>query len=310
MELHPLAKAAFLVMNDIGFDNDVQIILNSLLPVLPWDCFGKSIEELQVKEKAEQAINKIENDLKPWLDSTSGIAWLPVMCSAMYGTEQRLLSAGVQKNILIDTFRALKRFSEEYHKDFGEWGFDRQYWSWRQCCGCLLRIGTLEYEQRSVREEDANIHGLNKGDMVLSVHIPSDACLNRDSLNESFNLACEFYEQFWDITYPGSAKPKTIVCTSWLLSPKLVSLLNEDSGIRCFSRYFSILKSESQSQDYIIWLFGANADKNNLPEKTSLQRKVKQRIKQNEGIGTGTGELIYPYNTICDVYDEGGSVDV
>ncbi len=300
MELHPLAKAAELVMHDIGFDDEVQMILNSLLPVLPWDSLTGTVENLQVREKAGQAVDDAESVLKAFLDATKGLAWLPVMCASMSQTACRLQSAGVPREMMVDTFRALKRFTEEYHRDYGAWGFDRQFWSWRQCCSCILRIGTLEYEQRTVRDENAKLYGIEEGDMILSVHIPSDACLNSSALADSFETACQFYRKFWNVTLPQSSRPRTVVCTTWLLSPELLPLLAENSGIKTFAKCFRLVQSENESKDYIIWLFGRNADINNLSDRTSLQRQVKQLMTEGTNIGTGTGELKQPYNTLRD----------
>ena len=293
-----LALDAEALMNRLAFPDELFDICINLNSSLPWDVLEDSVAGLQNVQTAEDAMNTVGEILQPWYENTKGLCFVPVIMAAMAGTERRLLAAGISEEILIDTFRCIPRMCNDYRNEFSVWGFDRAYWVRRQCCGNILRIGTLEYELRPVWDQKAALFHLNDDDQILSVHIPTDAKLTDGELIKSYRQSCDFYHENWLLCRPESKKPKTMGCFSWLLSPVLMPFLKEQSGIRRFASAYNILSYETESQGFIRWLFANQGPIDQLPEKTSLQRNVKSLLREGKYIGTGIGELRSPWNTL------------
>ena len=114
---------------------------------------------------------------------------------------------------------------------------------------------------------------LRQGDGVAGIHIPRSADMSPDKIRESFRLAMKLSKE----RYP-EFKTKMIHCASWLLDPKLAELLGEDSKIAGFLNCFEKFPIKS---DGMSGVFGFVFPKNfngyeNLPEDTTLQRKLKK----------------------------------
>lgn len=182
---------------------------------------------------------------------------------------------GIPKEIFLATMGCFPRFLEEARVRRGRYCFDRGWWTWRQVSGTLYRVGTLEYE-------------LLYPQGAVSVHIPSDADLAPESVDESLTLARQFLARFFPEFAGGP-----MVCESWLLSPTLGELLPEGSRILAFQRRFAIEKVEENAMDCLEWLFSALEDTplTELKEDTSLQRNVKKLLLAGGHIGTAEGVL-------------------
>ncbi len=210
---------------------------------------------------------------------------LACQLKAAADTRELYREKGISDEIYFATMRCFTRFTQERHVMTGEYKFDREFWAPRQAGGLIYRIAALEYEL--VPAED---------DRHINVHIPSDADLSPASCTESLRKAKEFFAG----CYPAfTGCPYR--CYSWLLSPDLEELLPKRSNIRSFRERFEILGSEA-SNDYLEWLFYNLAgrekgplkdfDYQSLPEDSSLQRAVKQKVLEGGQIRDGLGRLI------------------
>ena len=190
------------------------------------------------------------------------------------------------EDIYIATMGCFSRFVREHFVSYGYYGFDRDFWTTRQVNAKLFRIGELEYE-------------IIDGDKCeISLHIPSDAVMKPAALNTSLDMAGAFFAEY----FPG--KENCLVrCESWLLSPKLKSLLKENSNIIRFQNAFEILEEFPDSMDFLEWLFQVAGGQResvvfaNLPEKTSLQRAAKELLLKGGSIGSAEGVLPSGFKT-------------
>ena len=175
--------------------------------------------------------------------------------------------------------REAYRFLRESRQLFGEWVFDRGFWTWRQT-GCLLfRLGTLEFEY------------LPEGP-ALGVHIPSDAVLSRTELDRSYDWAERFFAGEGR-AFCRRGQPVETRCCSWLLAPALAELLPEDSGIRRFAGDYRLCGVMENDQEFYRWLFQCEPPlpAEDLPEDTSLRRKAKVYLAAGGKIGAARGAL-------------------
>ena len=115
---------------------------------------------------------------------------------------------------------------------------------------------------------------LSKGDPVISVHIPAGGGLTPTLVDESFRDAKAFFARYFpDYAY------KAFVCYSWLMDPQLVDLLGADTNIAKFNLRFTKLVRKSSGGGVFSFIYlkpDTDLDIQSLPERTTLERKIKQ----------------------------------
>lgn len=179
---------------------------------------------------------------------------------------------GIPAEIFVDTMKFCTRFLNEYHKTYGTYRFVWGWWFPRQLSMREFRIGALEYEYC---------------DDHMDIHIPSDADLSRASVLDSLTKYREFCRKYYP-KWGGLA----LCCGSWLLSPALHKLLDENSNILQFQNMFDVTETDEESMGVLDWVFPGNKNvSEQLPEKTSLQRNMKQYLLSGGKIGWSKGVL-------------------
>lgn len=183
----------------------------------------------------------------------------------------------IPQTIYQDTMRCFPRFLRECKGINGRMFFDRGWWTYRQISMSIFRIGALEYELREL-----------EGEPVIDLHIPSDADLSKEAVEDSFTQAKVFFQ-----TYYGSYPYKKYTCNSWLLSPVITPMLSEKSHIRSFQKRFQIIGENKEDKEFIGYLFQVpeNTDCKKFPESTSLQKKVKEWMLHGERVGSALGVI-------------------
>ena len=172
---------------------------------------------------------------------------------------------GISEEIYVETMKCFTRFVTEHLESYGRYGFDRGFWTLRQLSGVLFRIGVLEYE--------------TKGNEI-HLHIPSDAVLEKPRLRASWEAA------------RAMLGDGDMVCHSWLLSPDLPGLLDEDSRILDFQRNFAI-HSPEPDDSFRQWVFkDPGCPDADLPENTRLQRRLKAFVLAGNTFHAARGTLI------------------
>lgn len=239
-----------------------------------------AINHLMKKLFAEEDWEEGRTEIKRALgEDAKGIRILACMLKCALQTYDNYGKLGISEQIYIDTMKCFTRFVEEHKVSYGSYGFDRDFWTVRQIAGKLFRVGELEYELRNVN-----------GQRFISVHIPSDARVKKQLLAKSYDDARQLLER----VFPEYRKAE-MKCESWLLAPALQKLLPEHSNILEFQRAFEIEKVDEEAKDVLEWVFkNPNLALAELPEDTSLQRKMKQYLLQGGKVGVAFGRLIEP----------------
>lgn len=224
----------------------------------------QKIDEVQkdyfVYDKMKEALNKTRELLGEDLD---GIKILSCMLKASLDAYEVYKEKGISEEIFIATMKCFTRFIDETHRMTGELSFDRWWWTTRQV-GChLFRIGELEYEIKPVDE-----------DVVISLHIPSDADFSPSAVDKSLEEVDKFFERY----YPKLSGAKYI-CHSWLLDKQLQDMLKSDSNIVSFQNRFEIVDEGEADTEFIEWLYNTKStDYSTLPENSYLQSNVKKHL--------------------------------
>lgn len=217
---------------------------------------------------AERAERELEERLRG--EKWDVLACLLLAAASAHGEYVRL---GIPEKVYEDTMRCFTRFVKEHRALTGEWGFDRGWWAWRATCLRLFRIGALEYELLSGEKR------------ALSLHIPSDASLDLKACRSSHEAARTFFAAY----FPAYARAP-VVCSSWLLHPALKELLGEESNIVRFQSLFDIVRVDDCDLSYRAFVFRrTDGDIADYPEKTTLQRRLKEHLLRGGHMGSALG---------------------
>ncbi|MDO5417858.1 MAG: acyltransferase domain-containing protein [Lachnospiraceae bacterium] len=248
-------------------------------------CWPEELLLLTEKDSAPKAAERLAAQAAG--NGRHGLDVLAVMLAAALKTHKKYRELGIPDSVFYDTMKCFPRFVEEHQAGFGFRGFDRDFWAWRQLSCVLFRLGTLEFEMRQYPSVPCQADGisLNHQTPILSVHIPSDARLTKEALDDSFRQAEAFFPKYFpDFHY------QAFFCGSWLLSDKLRALLPDRSRIRFFQDYFTLIFQKDEDDAYQSFLFRRSyQNPEDFPEDTSLQRAVKAHIRNGEKIGVGHG---------------------
>ena len=234
------------------------------------------IEGLQQEALWESTRQELKKRLG---EDSRGIKILTCMLQCSRETYQNYKHLGICDAIFNDTMKCFTRFVQEHKNSYGCYGFDRDFWTTRQLSACLFRIGVLEYEMTEYQKAK-----------VISIHIPSDAALQREGLRES----CASARAFFTETFPAYATAK-MMCGSWLLAPSLQEILHKDSNILQFQNAFEIVHVDEESTEFMEWVYKKNnIPLEELPEETSLQRNMKRYLEKGGKVGEAIGFLREP----------------
>ncbi|MBD3922743.1 DUF5596 domain-containing protein [Paenibacillus sp. PR3] len=231
------------------------------------------IDALNAPSTWEKAVKDIAEVLG---DDPDGSKMLSCMLLRAVDAHKEYGKRGISETIFIDTMKFCTRFVEEHYEVHGAYAFVWGWWFPRQLSLHEFRIGALEYEM--IEKEDKKL---------INVHIPADADMGRESLRKSYEDARAFFKQY----YPEYGE-SDMVCDSWLLSPVLAELLPENSNIVRFQKAFDLIREDETNDSSIRWVYGrTDLPIHDLPEHTSLQRKIKTRLLDGGSIGAGYGTL-------------------
>lgn len=221
----------------------------------------------------EQAIKDIQRVLGV---DPAGVKMLACMLRCACQTHQAYVEKGIPEVVFIDTMKFFSRFVNFHQAVHGLPAFTWGWWVPRQLSLNEFRIGSLEYE---TVEADRRIY----------IHIASDSDLSPPRLRESYLHARRFFADF----FPAYANAD-MFCESWMLCPVLAELLPAGSRILAFQRSFDVHKVDPENDGYLLWVYGRKDTRPaDLPERTSLQRKMKTHLLRGGKIGCAFGKLTH-----------------
>lgn len=199
-----------------------------------------------------------------------GMKMLALCLHCLIHTYDMYKEKGIPDIIFWDTIKFIPRFMKAHKELYGKSAFTWAWWFPRQISMYEYRIGEYEYEFI----EDNNIK-------KISLHIPSDANLELGKIDAIIPFVQKYYPEYADVD---------IVCNSWLLVPVLAKLLPPESNIIQFQNKFSIEKVDEESLGFMDWIYSSrDILYDDLPEKTSLQRKVKEHLLSGGKVGWAYG---------------------
>lgn len=145
----------------------------------------------------------------------------------------------------------------------------------------IIEVGSLQYEL-------VNINPLtNQKEKCIKIHIPRNCNLDINSVKLSIN------KSKYEILKYFKLNKLNYYCESWLLSKNVLSLLNDNSNIKVFSKLFDIVDGKECINDILNFVYNKlnYEDYNTLQENTYLQRKIKKELINGVIIKIGIGKL-------------------
>ena len=249
-----------------------QEILQLHATLEEYPCLDLLMQESTWQEGLEQLEAAVGQDPK-------GMKQLCSMLRCARKAKEEYDRLGISQEVYHASMAAFSRFVREHMESFGCYGFDRGFWTTRQVSSKLFRIGQLEYELTTL-----------EGNPIVSLHIPTDVDLRPQVLQPSIQAGLEeLYRIFPEY------RDKPLYCHSWLLSPMLKDFLPEGSNILRFQQLFDLSPEATPGDDVLLWVFkNPKLPKDQFPENTSLQRKLKQFFLDGGQFLNGMGYMRYP----------------
>lgn len=240
--------------NEIDLQYEIKERVLAFSENFDFSIVDKQLKDFLVYEKINNACIELQSILG---NDEANIKILACMLKASVDAYAIYKSKGISDDIYFATMKCYSRFIDETYNTTNKLCFDRFWWTGRQA-GChLFRIGELEYEMKHI-----------DGDIVIGIHIPSDADFSPHSVDTSLESAKNFFAKY----YPG-LKNCEYRCHSWILDNQLKNMLGENSNIISFQKRFEIFDKGEKDTGFIEWLFGSKStDYVTLPENTSLQK--------------------------------------
>ncbi len=141
----------------------------------------------------------------------------------------------------------------------------------------IIEVGRLQYEYVDTLENvsTVKIH-IPKGEKLDLVKVKYSIKNSKDKLKRIFHIE--------NIKY---------ICNSWLLSNQIYKLVEKNSNISLFHDLFTVTDGDNCIDDILNFVYGMNKcdDYEKLQEKTTLQKKIKEKLLRNEKIFLGLGVL-------------------
>ena len=260
----------------ISLPSEVRSRLADCFRAVDFGAVDGALRDFLVYEKIPDACAALQEKLG---DDEDHMKMLACMLQASANAYAVYRERGVDDGIYVATMKCYTRFLNETHQMTGRYDFDRYGWTGRQA-GChLFRIGQLEYEISPRADR-----------VTIEIHIPSDADFSPAAVEESLKQARAFFAR-----YDPQLSHCAYCCRSWLLDRQLRGMLGKDSHILSFQNRFTIFDEGEAGADVLRWLFQTQETcYEALPERTSLQRKVKMHLLSGGVIRNAGGILCKP----------------
>lgn len=204
---------------------------------------------------------------------------------------EKYVVCGVPDGIFFDMTKDFCYKAQECMTNYGVVGTSVGNWHTGFFRMTRFALGRLQYDLTEFPEDRYEKRGfvVHRGDPCLRIHIPSAGPLTRESREDSYRRAFDFFgERF------GGVVP--VCCSSWLLCPALAQILPETSHVTDFARDFDPLSDTPAPGFPDAWrVFGpaASGPVASYPEDTSMRRAIKKYLSDGGQMSVGCGAFFY-----------------
>lgn len=189
-------------------------------------------------------------------------------------------SRGVPDEVSAQTLTELGQQTWVHRQTYGSFGLHTCWWVPVAWSGSLYWLGRLQF----------NLELLPTG-WVCSTHIPQSGPLDPAAVDDSFARAAAFFPRH----FPD--RPVTdFWCHSWLLDPELAAALDPTSNMARFQQRWHLYGGPMPGdEDALFFTFArrGEVDLDALPQRTSLQRAIVQRMRAGEHWSVWAGRISF-----------------
>ena len=155
--------------------------------------------------------------------------------------KRRYDEKGIDEKIFFDSAMDIVRWCDTWSEVRGELYLGELNWLTRSLTLTLFTLGRLQF---CFGEASHNIekYGIQKGDNVLTVHIPAMGPLLLEDAKKSIDMAREFCPR-----YVPETEFKYFTCHSWLLDPTHSEIMKQSSNILAFQSMFDIVEKDEDT---------------------------------------------------------------
>ncbi|WP_276907214.1 acyltransferase domain-containing protein [Peptoniphilus duerdenii] len=256
--------------NKIGLDEELVKELES------YNFKEKTLEDL--KKSYYEDFTRFKSTIRN--EKEGPFLALKVYLELALNTYNEYMNRKIPEKIYVDSMKDIRIWANDYKKKHGVWGIDEHDWLAESLDLKVIRLGRLQYEKTRAKK---NLGPIGEGEEFLAVHIPEDGKLDPKDVENSLDLAREFYKD---------QGIKYFYCKSWLLSLNLDRVLDENSNIVKFRDKFNHIEMNFDMHQPEERIFSkVLEDKSFYPEETSLQKNAKKAILEGLDIGVGSGYI-------------------
>lgn len=195
---------------------------------------------------------------------------------------------GYSAELMWDTLIDIRCKLREEHDLNGIWGTGTIGWYIRVYRAGIIKLGRLEFEPCAYKWETP-YRGIQKGDPVMNMHIPSTGPMKIEDVLDSFKMAYQFF---------GYTEPMPVMAASWLLYPPICEeVMKPGSNLKNFYDLFDVVEQYEDPSNHNFWrIFNMEWEEgvlDKVPQDTSLRKSLYQFMKPGRDMGVGRCMLLF-----------------
>ncbi len=219
------------------------------------------------------------------LDAESDIMRLAVILKCAEKLKEKYDYYGISEDIYYDTLSDIKIWCDKNNNK----GLLNYRWIKNHISFRLFKLGRLQFQFYECKNKTLFYNKLpfEYGEKLIYIHVPEGEKLQKEKCIDSIRCANEFFKKYFpDYNY------RFYFCESWLLFDGNRNFMPDSSNIMQFASLFEHAYSINFDKQAIERIFGKRRwFIKNYPEKTSLQKRTKQYLKEKGTLGLGVGTI-------------------
>lgn len=195
---------------------------------------------------------------------------------------------GLSTELMWDTLIDVRCKLQEEYDCSGTWGTGAVGWYVRLYRLGIIKLGRLEFEPIGYKW-DTPYRGIQKGDPVMNMHIPSTGPMRIGDVLDAFKRAYRFF---------GYTEPMPVAAASWLLYPPICEEVFKDgSNLKNFYELFDVVEQYEDPNNKNFWrIFNMDYEEgvlDRVPTDNSLRRGIYEFMKSGRHMGVGRCMLLF-----------------
>ena len=207
-------------------------------------------------------------------------------------------SRNIPDSIFYDSLDDISYRINRFFSIEGEYGVNERDALWLRFIykGEIFDLGSLRFQKFNFTNEEIERQGYDympfsdemkrrfpEGEPVINVHIQTNADLRPEKIDESFELAHDFFT-----TYFPEHKYKIFTCRTWMLYPPTREILPPDSNITSFANRFEIIATNQNTKQALDRIYEtSNLEDIVRMEKTTSLAEVAYKHLDKLGVAAG-----------------------